>query len=52
MGKVAIYPGSFDPITHGHVSIIQRALNIFDQLIVTVAANASKNPLFSIAERL
>jgi pantetheine-phosphate adenylyltransferase len=52
MEKVAIYPGSFDPITNGHISIIERALNIFDKLIVTVAVNPSKNPLFTIAERL
>jgi pantetheine-phosphate adenylyltransferase len=51
MEKIAVYPGSFDPITNGHVSIIERALNIFDRLIVTVAVNASKNPLFTIAER-
>ena len=52
MEQVAIYPGSFDPITNGHISIIERALNIFDKLIVTVAVNPSKNPLFTIAERL
>jgi len=52
MEKVAIYPGSFDPITNGHVSIIERALTIFDKLIVTVAVNTTKNPLFTIAERL
>jgi len=52
MEKVAIYPGSFDPITNGHISIIERALNIFDKLIVTVAVNTSKNPFFTIAERL
>jgi pantetheine-phosphate adenylyltransferase len=51
MEKIAVYPGSFDPITNGHVSIIERALHIFDRLIVTVAVNASKNPLFTIAER-
>jgi len=51
MEETAVYPGSFDPITNGHVSIIERALNIFDRLIVTVAVNASKNPLFTIAER-
>lgn len=52
MEKVAIYPGSFDPITNGHISIIERALNIFDRLIVTVAANATKHPLFTTGERL
>ncbi len=52
MEKVAIYPGSFDPVTNGHISIIERALHIFDRLIVTVAVNASKNPLFTVEERL
>ena len=44
--KVAIYPGSFDPITSGHLNIIQRAANIFDKLIVCVMVNAGKNPMF------
>lgn len=52
MEKVVIYPGSFDPITNGHVNIIERSLKIFDTLIVAVAANASKTPLFTIAERV
>ena len=52
MEKVAIYPGSFDPVTNGHISIIERALHIFDKLIVTVAVNTSKHPLFTIEERL
>lgn len=52
MEKVVIYPGSFDPITNGHLNIIERSLGIFDRLIVTVAINASKSPLFSIAERV
>jgi len=52
MEREAIYPGSFDPITNGHVSIIQRALKIFDRLIVVVAVNSSKNPLFTTPERL
>jgi pantetheine-phosphate adenylyltransferase len=50
--KVAIYPGSFDPITSGHLNIIQRAANIFDKLIVCVMVNAGKSPLFSLDERV
>jgi pantetheine-phosphate adenylyltransferase len=49
---LAIYPGSFDPITNGHISIIQRGLAIFDEIIVAVAVNASKKPLFDIPERM
>ena len=49
--KVAIYPGSFDPITSGHLNIIQRAANIFDKLIVCVMVNAGKNPMFTQEER-
>lgn len=52
MGKVAIYPGSFDPITYGHIDIVERALEIFDKVIVAIADNAEKRPLFSIEERL
>src|SRR4030066_1937647 len=52
MGKVAIYPGSFDPITYGHLDIVERALEIFDKAIVAIADNAEKRPLFSIEERL
>jgi len=48
---VAVYPGTFDPLTNGHVDIIQRALYIFDELIVAIADNPEKSPLFSIAER-
>ncbi len=47
----AIYPGSFDPITYGHIDIIQRGLEIFDQVIVAVAHNIEKQGLFSIEER-
>lgn len=50
--KVAIYPGSFDPLTLGHVSIIQRGLEIFDKLVVAVANNPKKTPMFSVEERL
>jgi pantetheine-phosphate adenylyltransferase len=50
--KVAIYPGSFDPITYGHIDIIERALVIFDKVIVAIAENEEKRPLFSVEERL
>ena len=50
--KIAIYPGSFDPITSGHLNIIQRAATIFDKLIVCVMVNSSKTPLFSRQERV
>ena len=50
--KIAIYPGSFDPVTIGHLNIIQRAANIFDKLIVCVMVNAGKNPMFSLEERV
>ena len=50
--KIAIYPGSFDPVTSGHLNIIQRAANIFDKLIVCVMVNASKSPMFSLEERV
>jgi len=52
MSKIAIYPGSFDPITNGHINIIERSLLIFDKLIVAVAVNASKNSLFTLDERV
>ncbi|OMG00064.1 pantetheine-phosphate adenylyltransferase [Paenibacillus sp. FSL R7-0333] len=49
--RVAIYPGTFDPVTLGHMDIINRAAKQFDRLIVTVLNNLSKNPLFSVEER-
>jgi pantetheine-phosphate adenylyltransferase len=50
--KIAIYPGSFDPITSGHLNIIRRAAAIFDRLIVCVMVNSAKNPMFTQAERV
>ena len=50
--KIAIYPGSFDSVTSGHLNIIQRAANIFDKLIVCVMVNAGKNPMFTLEERV
>lgn len=50
--RIAIYPGSFDPITYGHLDIIQRGLKIFDHVIVAVARNSQKNALFNIDERV
>ena len=50
--KVAIYPGSFDPITYGHLEILKRALNIFDKVIVLVAINDAKKARFSVEERV
>ena len=52
MGKTAIYPGSFDPITNGHLDLIERGLKIFDEIIVAIAVNPVKQPLFSIEERV
>ena len=50
--KSAIYPGSFDPVTSGHLNIIRRAASIFDKLIVCVMVNAGKSPMFSLEERV
>lgn len=52
MCKVAICPGSFDPITIGHINIIERGLNIFDKLIIAIAVNTTKEPIFGVEERL
>ncbi len=51
MRKV-IYPGTFDPVTNGHIDIIQRALELFDEVVVTVAVNPGKTPLFTVEERV
>ncbi len=51
MPRLAIYPGSFDPLTNGHLSLIQRGLKIFDGLVVLVANNPAKKPLFTVEER-
>jgi len=50
--RIAIYPGSFDPLTNGHVDIIERGARIFDRIIVAILANVEKTPLFSEAERV
>ncbi|MCK5512835.1 MAG: pantetheine-phosphate adenylyltransferase, partial [Thermodesulfovibrionia bacterium] len=52
MSKIAIYPGTFDPITNGHIDLIQRTLKIFDEIIVAVASSQQKESLFSSEERL
>jgi pantetheine-phosphate adenylyltransferase len=52
MKKKAVYPGTFDPVTYGHIDLIKRALKIFDTVVIAVARNAEKKPLFSVEERL
>jgi pantetheine-phosphate adenylyltransferase len=52
MKKIAVYPGSFDPITNGHIDIITRGLRMFDELIILVAYNPNKSSLFSVEERM
>jgi pantetheine-phosphate adenylyltransferase len=52
MKNIAVYPGTFDPITFGHIDLIERAARIFDQVIVAVAANKNKKPCFNLEERL
>ncbi len=50
--RTAIYPGSFDPLTNGHLDVLQRASKLFDRVVVAIASNESKNPLFTLEERL
>jgi pantetheine-phosphate adenylyltransferase len=50
--RTAIYPGSFDPLTNGHLDVIERAVKLFDRVVVAVAKNESKLPMFSLEERL
>ncbi|MBU1075657.1 MAG: pantetheine-phosphate adenylyltransferase [Spirochaetes bacterium] len=50
--QIAIYPGTFDPVTYGHIDIINRAASIFEKVIVAVANNPEKNPVFTIEERV
>ena len=52
MTRIAVYPGSFDPLTRGHLDIIQRAAKIFDHVIVAVSNNSSKKNVFSASERI
>jgi len=52
MDKTVLYPGTFDPITNGHLDLIERAARLFDKVIVAVAESAGKNPLFSVEERV
>jgi pantetheine-phosphate adenylyltransferase len=52
MSTLAVYPGSFDPLTNGHVDIISRGARLFDRIVVAILVNAEKSPLFSMAERV
>lgn len=52
MPRIAVYPGSFDPVTLGHLDIINRGSTLFDELVVAVLNNSNKNPLFTVKERL
>lgn len=52
MKHVAVYPGTFDPVTNGHIDLVERTLTIFDEVIVAIAANPKKAPLFSLEERI
>ncbi len=52
MGSSAMYPGTFDPITHGHQDLVRRAARIFDRIVIAIAANPAKAPLFSLEERV
>lgn len=50
--KIGVYPGTFDPITHGHLDIVTRSLRVFEKIIVAVASNPTKHPMFDLPERL
>jgi pantetheine-phosphate adenylyltransferase len=52
MKVAAIYPGTFDPMTNGHADLVRRAIDLFDEVVVAVAANPDKNPLFTVEERV
>lgn len=52
MTKIAVYPGTFDPITNGHLDLIHRALQFVDELIIAILVNSDKNPLFTVKERI
>jgi pantetheine-phosphate adenylyltransferase len=52
MKKIGVYPGTFDPVTYGHIDIIKRSLKVFDKVIVAVAPNPQKAPLFDVEERV
>ena len=52
LSGIAVYPGTFDPVTNGHVDIVKRSLRMFDQVIVALAVNTSKKPLFTLEERV
>ncbi|CAA7602273.1 pantetheine-phosphate adenylyltransferase [Acididesulfobacillus acetoxydans] len=52
MVRVAIYPGTFDPVTNGHLDILQRAISVFDRVIIAVASDSNKSPLFTLKERV
>lgn len=52
MKRIAVYPGTFDPVTNGHLDLVERSLRIFDEIIVAVAANPKKKPVFSLEERI
>ena len=52
MKRLAVYPGSFDPITNGHIDLVKRGLKMFDEIIILIATNPDKHSLFSVGERL
>lgn len=52
MKRIAVYPGTFDPVTNGHIDLLERSLRIFDVVVIAIAANPKKAPLFSLEERI